>query len=113
MLTHHLCAAALTWGDFHTGNFLLSNTVSLNKAASLLVHRINMPEHGLAKACVIFSVTYHSSLKAITDTYGILLIPIFQGTPLKKKKSLLWGFTDPSCLLRRRSLKQESCLAVY
>lgn len=86
MLTLHLCAAALTWGEFRVGNFLLSNTVSLNKAASLLVHHINMPEHGSAKACVIFSIANPSSLKAITEKYGILLTPIFQGTALKKKK---------------------------
>lgn len=81
MLTLRLCAAALPWEDFHIGNFLLSNAVSPNKAASLLVHHINMPEHGSAKARVIFPTAYPSSLKAIAEKYGIL-IPIFQGKSL-------------------------------
>lgn len=44
MLTLNLCVPALTWGNFHVGNFLLSSTVSLKKA-SLLVHPIDIPEH--------------------------------------------------------------------
>lgn len=82
MLTLRLCAAALTWGDFHIGNFLPSNIVSLNKAASLSVHHFNMPEQGLSKARVIFSMAYPSSLKAIREKDDILLIIIFQGTSL-------------------------------
>lgn len=116
MLTPHLCAAALSWGDFHIRNFLLSKTVSLNKNSSLSVQHINMPEHGLAPACVVFLTAYPSSLKATTEKYCSLLIPNFQGSSLKKKKNtnqgLLWGFIDPSSLLRRSSLKQESHLAV-
>lgn len=84
MLTLHLCIA-LTQVDFHVGNFLLSNTVLLNKAGSPLVHHINMPEHGLTKVCVTFPVTYHFSLKAITEKYGILLVPIFSGKISKKR----------------------------
>lgn len=114
MLTLNLCVPALAWGGFHIGNFLLSSAVSLKKA-SLLVHPINMPEYWLGKAWVTFSMAYPCSLKTVTEKYGIHLIPLFQGTSLKKKynKGLLWEFTGPSYLLRSRLLKQESHLTVY
>jgi len=61
-----------------------------------------MPKHGLAKTRVIFSTTYHSSLKAITETYDILFIPIFQGTSLKKKKSPLGELSAEKEVIKAR-----------
>lgn len=102
MLTLHLWAAALSWGDFHIKNFLLRKTVSLNKNSSLLVHHINMPERGLAKASVTFLTAYPSSLKATTEKYCSLLIPNFQGSSLKKKNQ-----TRPPLRVHRSQLPTE------
>lgn len=97
MLTLHLCAAALTWDDFHIGTFLLSNTMSPNKAASLLAHHIIMLQAQIGKGtCNIFnglSFLFKNNHREIWSCSCSYFLGNISG---EKKNGLLWGFTNPS-----------------